>query len=558
MKTKKWLIVLFFIIGISLGMVYMSSIDSKEKDIRFDASDVIDICDGWTYINKAGEEQIVDLPYEISEVKKNETYSISKVLDNIPENVHYIMIRTIHTNMKLYINDELVEEYGDRSSSIFFEPGCGWIIGYIDHGEGEPVKISIEYKAVTNKYAGTVNTVKLGNRGSLLLSVLLDNAMGVLMCGILFSIGIIIALSWLFTRKLINSSRLIYLSLFSFAVVVWSLPETNILQIFFGDMTVISTITFEALMILPIPLLLFFMSDVESLLQKSSKILLVLSILNFFVGNILQLLGVATLGETVISTHIFLLICAITLFVTTLMKKFNQKNRWYEEKMVVTASTIGLMFLIVTVGVDVTRYYILNYGDCGVFIRFGIIIYIFTLGVDSLSEAFNMMILGRKAKEYRQLAYRDMLTETMNRTAYKERLDKINDNLIKSKPIIVMIDINELKYINDKNGHTEGDEYIKRNVDYINSMLGDIGECYRIGGDEFVVVIPDKHIKEFYEIIKIIDDRLKVDDSEVNFAFGYARYDESIDNEIEDTIARADSLMYEKKQKMHKARSSSK
>lgn len=118
-----------------------------------------------------------------------------------------------------------------------------------------------------------------------------------------------------------------------------------------------------------------------------------------------------------------------------------------------------------------------------------------------------------------------------------------------------MLDLNDLKRCNDTLGHEAGDNYIKNASKMIDSVFRENGKCYRIGGDEFCVILPSNSKKLCKALMSSLQDRQKLHNAKfkeekIYIAMGYAAYDGSRDKDLNDTRNRADAMMYENKQKM--------
>ena len=88
---------------------------------------------------------------------------------------------------------------------------------------------------------------------------------------------------------------------------------------------------------------------------------------------------------------------------------------------------------------------------------------------------------------YKQLAYIDEMTGLHNRSAYEEYL--MENSKTDAASYVLMMDLNNLKQCNDILGHRVGDDYIMKAAASIRKVLEPHGCCYRIGGDEFVVLL---------------------------------------------------------------------
>ena len=137
-----------------------------------------------------------------------------------------------------------------------------------------------------------------------------------------------------------------------------------------------------------------------------------------------------------------------------------------------------------------------------------------------------------------ELAYRnahDELTDLGSRHAYQAVLDMLVGMDVSVG--VCFIDINGLKQINDKYGHEEGDEAIKETAATVSSVFKK-KYCYRVGGDEFVVVIPQITQSHFEEEVE----KLRKKSKKVAVAIGAVWSDNAKD--VSEMINQADKLMY--------------
>ena len=114
--------------------------------------------------------------------------------------------------------------------------------------------------------------------------------------------------------------------------------------------------------------------------------------------------------------------------------------------------------------------------------------------------------------------------------------------------------MNNLKKVNDNQGHEFGDELIRGAAKIIEDSFGNFGKSYRIGGDEFCVLMTGVDIEEKYEkglsiFRQLIDEINKADmyTCKVQIAHGFAVCKEITKERIEEAVAIADSAMYQNK-----------
>jgi diguanylate cyclase (GGDEF)-like protein len=105
-----------------------------------------------------------------------------------------------------------------------------------------------------------------------------------------------------------------------------------------------------------------------------------------------------------------------------------------------------------------------------------------------------------KASEpfYQRLTDSDFLTGLKNRLAFERKLMSYEDFIMETgaKVTLVMLDIIELYRINCSWGHKAGDICIINTGKIITELTGDLGEVYRIGGDDFAILIVDREKHE--------------------------------------------------------------
>lgn len=97
----------------------------------------------------------------------------------------------------------------------------------------------------------------------------------------------------------------------------------------------------------------------------------------------------------------------------------------------------------------------------------------------------------KEASDLHHIAFTDALTEIENRAAYVQRLEEIEKTKsTTSEYAIALFDIDHFKYINDTFGHLTGDAILKKCARMLVEVF-DFPGCnvYRIGGDEFAVII---------------------------------------------------------------------
>lgn len=157
-------------------------------------------------------------------------------------------------------------------------------------------------------------------------------------------------------------------------------------------------------------------------------------------------------------------------------------------------------------------------------------------------------------KKIEQQAYTDFLTGLYNRMCCERDLARLMDEAAKNggKGALLYLDLDDFKHINDGLGHQYGDVLLKDISFELKNIKGIGNSCYRMGGDEFVVVIPPEHYEEcdrIQEEIRWIFDRpwfLKDADYYCTASIGIVTFPDAGDS-VADLIKKADIAMYEAK-----------
>ncbi len=156
------------------------------------------------------------------------------------------------------------------------------------------------------------------------------------------------------------------------------------------------------------------------------------------------------------------------------------------------------------------------------------------------------------ADKLNQVANTDALTHALNKRAFESKVSQLNEN--KTPYGIALVDINDLKKINDNYGHEKGNVSIQIVCQFICQVF-DSSCVYRVGGDEFVVVIENDNYDKCDEMIKELLDLYKANESDtskqpwerVTAAVGYSLYNPDTDEGVDSVERRADEEMYSNK-----------
>lgn len=175
------------------------------------------------------------------------------------------------------------------------------------------------------------------------------------------------------------------------------------------------------------------------------------------------------------------------------------------------------------------------------------------LALDKFRHALTLDHINKRLLD---LMGRDPLTNVNNRMAYEDKekfLQSRIDSESETKFGLAMFDVNNLKMINDSEGHEAGDDYLIRSCQLICNIFKH-SPVYRIGGDEFVAVLTgqdyedrEAHLKTINERMSQYSDTLPLPSDYVSIACGIAVFEKDTDTSVTDVMKRADEEMYKDK-----------
>ena len=183
-------------------------------------------------------------------------------------------------------------------------------------------------------------------------------------------------------------------------------------------------------------------------------------------------------------------------------------------------------------------------GYVGVLINLSIfVIFQFILGIIYLRLKAN---LTERILEAQKNAEIDVLTGLPNRRSYMEEMQRFPEE---PDQVYITIDMNELKQVNDTYGHQAGDRLIVGAAECIRQCFG-TGRVYRVGGDEFVVLISakeDELKKRFADFEASMKSWSEQNGMTLSTSYGYVRCSEFPDSRVTELVKTADDRMYEAK-----------
>ena len=155
-----------------------------------------------------------------------------------------------------------------------------------------------------------------------------------------------------------------------------------------------------------------------------------------------------------------------------------------------------------------------------------------------------------------------MLTEAMNRNAYENMIRYLDEQELELHTTgVVLLDLDNLKEINDNFGHEKGDEALKLCYQCIRQAFPSEQNCFRIGGDEFAYIFHKDEKELIADKIHKLELLLNEKDQDLSYSLsvssGYAYYQPDTDMDFKDIVRRSDTMLYREKRRKKMSHSAS-
>ena len=164
-------------------------------------------------------------------------------------------------------------------------------------------------------------------------------------------------------------------------------------------------------------------------------------------------------------------------------------------------------------------------------------------------------------------AFVDSLTHVKNKGAFTTFIDKLQKEIDNGNDRVSfsvgVFDCDDLKFINDVFGHDKGDVYLET-ASRVICRTFKRSPVFRIGGDEFAVILSDEDYADREELVKQFGEACERINAgkgnkweQVHISMGFAEYDPVKDNDVSEVVKRADKVMYENKRSRKKTKNQS-
>ncbi|MCR5452266.1 MAG: GGDEF domain-containing protein [Lachnospiraceae bacterium] len=526
---------------------------------------IINFSDNWNICLNGkdyGKQNTASFSYD-GLLKKGDVFEITnKIPQDIPQ-ASSIIVLTYLSAINIELDGRSIYSYGFDELDKNMMVGSGYHrVRLPENTSGKTIRITIKL-GESNAFS-SIGNITIMDSASEITFFATSNYINFFISVFLVFTGIllpVIGLLFYFLKR--DYELILVIGLLSLSMGLWTMCNTKMLQLFSPDMTWNTLVEYISLYIAPIPLmrLIDILRGTVDERRKVKYNAIYLSTLIFglffIVAVTLHLFNVLHICQLLPVFHIISFICIIQVIVYlhTHKKELTRADRlmYLAIFVMVIAAIIDMIRFNLQVYVEKGRFFILDKS----ILPLGTFLFIVILIIGYFAYLYEYYIEQVEKRNLVSMAYTDPLTGLYNRAYYEKEITDVCDHLFQYG--IISMDLNGLKFVNDTYGHANGDLLLVTFSDILKESFGKLGEVFRMGGDEFLILIKDPSPRDVAKCL-IEMNKLEHEKSEgmlfnIRTAYGEAYSKEVKGNDKEAVYRLADSRMYDMKKKTKKEES---
>ena len=480
--------------------------------------------------------------------------NFSNTLPNELDGKNTLCFLSTNEKVNVIIDGKSVYQYGmsDEPSDLNLGSVYNLVTLPNDCG-GKTINISFFNSSGSKEVAG--HDFMLDNRGNIIFQLFLNNLLSIIICILMGISGLVIFINSLTAMKRNPNFRSeFYLGVFIVSAAIWLATDTLAFQFVFKNKFISYFLSYFSFMFLPYSFLMFAREKFQKY-RFPISILAIISWVYFAVRVILYMTNILTFEKQLYFSHLLIVCVIVQISVICIKERKSTEGQNLLASMTLLSFFVALA--LVSFYANNQQHFNPTYNFYRDFFYIGMILFIGILVYDSYRQNREVRRKAMLSEFYKQSAYNDVLTKVYSRTAFREDFDSANEVIgTYASVTVIMLDLNNLKQINDFYGHSAGDALLCNLANCLKQSFSEVGKVYRIGGDEFVVLIMnntrdkvDKLIDAFWSNTAFYGSEQL---SSKHIAIGVVVRDvtENLDKNIYELFQIADEKMYsDKKEK---------
>lgn len=531
----------------------------------FNSSDLINFNTGW--YDKDHTPISLSCFLENKNVKPYKEYIFYHNTDSTIKAGDTLCFRGLSTDISVYIGDKLVLSTEYKTNFLTCKsPGSVWYFYKIKQSDLNK-KFKLKIKTCYNDSACYIDLMYVGEKSTYIFSYIKQNMLSILLTILIAFTGIMFIVIDLYINYMqkINRHTLFNVGLFSILISFWSLISTHILDFIPNTSQSNQLLSCTFLYLIPTAIVIFIDDYYKNDKTKLVTFNIIFNTLLYIISWTLHLTRIQDFHESLILSHTVIIVSTLLTIIQFILYRKSSKKETFSKKnslnIHISISNIIFALILLCFLGNIYMFYSNSNVNTGSFTQLASLLIIIYLGILSFKNLYNLDKQITHNKFVRELAYTDGLTGLKNRTAFIEKIELLENQKNNYNSIgIVTFDINNLKSTNDTYGHNIGDELIRSAANVIKNTFDDECTAYRIGGDEFIVIIESSNAETLYKTYSM---QLNVNIQNFNnffnksyklsIAYGCAFYRQNQNIPLRDILNISDKEMYTNKTNQKKS-----
>lgn len=480
-------------------ILHSSSENASIPTLEKDYSPLEPIQDGWILVDSDGNASEAVLPCTL-QVTAGETVTLFHAVSAFDEKYEVLQFDNYRQSLRVRADDMILYEVNCsklRNQLMFTDyhileiPRKAEHISFEFIASGSVLELPEIY--CTDLYSARYQILKND------LPTLIILCIFGLLALVIFGIG-----GYYFLKKQAEE-RWVPLGIFLSLAFIWGYTDSYLPVLTNIPQEILGLMSYFSVQALPLPMAAFLWISCGKK-GKSLPVIMIIGATNLILQAVFSLLGWIHLNQTFFAAHVLSIATIIIAFMNLIpcRKKAEDKQ---ELNMIVAGSfflSLGCVLSIITYWMEGKAYY-------RIFLLSGVILFLSSLSsaiiVHHLRKLREEELRLSEMKISEKLSFYDQLTGMANRRSYEKKLIEVETECKEDEDaVLIMMDVNGLKITNDTYGHSAGDDLIVAASQVIRAVYeSENNSCYRIGGDEFVVIMRHPSVSELYYDKKLED-----------------------------------------------------
>lgn len=343
----------------------------------------------WSRVMPDGTSVPVEVPGEC-EVHPGEWFYIETILPQNQQDTTFC-IRSMQQELKIYVGEELREEYSTLDTQLFGKTSTMTYIFFdiVEEDAGKTLRVELSSKSA---YSGTISEILVGEKSEIWRKIIRMYAPSTIMAAFMFLIGLVVfgygTISKLFYKK---DVEIWHLGNGIMLASTWLLAESRLRQFLLPNSTVAMLMGFLVIMLIPYPFLAYLNKIQRYRYQGIHMVLYIAMVINGIGATTLQVLNIKDFFETMTASHLILFVTFAVMFVTIMLDIWKGHIKEYKEV------AFGFGGLVVAGAWEVSLTYVNNTNQNGIPLCIGLVFLLFTAALKTGIDVI-------KVEKERQLA----------------------------------------------------------------------------------------------------------------------------------------------------------